>query len=97
MMGDTPVKTVQNRQCIDDMSDYDSEHHRISRSVGHRLDLGPIMLPGAQQHTTVELAAALKIQENIEGKYKAHLQSKDGQYRNVQNGRKYDTTIRWYI
>ena len=54
MMGDTPVKTVQNRQCIDNMSDYDSEHHRISKSVHHRLDLGPISLPGAQQHTTVE-------------------------------------------
>ena len=54
MMGDTPVKTVQNRQCIDNMSDYDSEHYRISKSVCHRLDLGPNMLPGAQQHTTVE-------------------------------------------
>ena len=50
MMGDTPVKTVQDRQCIDNMSDYDSEHHRISKSVCHRLDLGPILLPGAQ-HT----------------------------------------------
>ena len=29
MMGDTPVKTVQNRQCIDNVSDYDREHHRI--------------------------------------------------------------------
>ena len=28
-MGDTPVKTVQNRQCIDNVSDYDSEHYRI--------------------------------------------------------------------
>ena len=56
MMGDTPVKTVQKRQCIDNVSDYDSEHHRISKSVHHRLDLGPIMLPGAQQHTTVESA-----------------------------------------
>ena len=36
MMGDTPVKTVQNRQCIDNMSDYDSEHHRITKSVHHR-------------------------------------------------------------
>ena len=33
MMGDTPVKTVQNRQCIDNVSDYDSEHYRISKSV----------------------------------------------------------------
>ena len=31
MMGDTPVKTVQNRQCIDNMPDYDSEHYRISK------------------------------------------------------------------
>ena len=58
MMGDTPVKTGQNRQCIDNVSDYDREHHRIFKSVRHRLDLGPNMLPGAQQHTTVESAAA---------------------------------------
>ena len=48
MRGDTPVKTVQNRQCIDNVSDYDSEHYRITKSVRHRLDLGPISLPGAQ-------------------------------------------------
>ena len=54
MMGDTPVKTVQNRQCINNVSNYDSEHHRISKSVHHRLDLGPIRLLGAQQHSTVE-------------------------------------------
>ena len=82
MMGDTPVKTVQNRQCIDNVSDYDSEYHRISKSVHHRLDLGPISLPGAQQHTTVESAAALKRQDKIEGKFKAHIQSDNGQYRN---------------
>ena len=82
MMGDTPVKTVQNRQCIDNVSNYDSEHHRISKSVHHRLDLGPIRLPGAQQHTTVESAAALKIQDTIEGKFKAHMNNNDGQYRN---------------
>ena len=82
MMGDTPVKTVQNRQCIDNVSDYDSEHHRIFKSVYHRLDLGLIMLLGAQQHTTVESAAALKIQDKTEGKYKAHMQSNNGQYRN---------------
>ena len=82
MMDDTPVKTVQNRQCIHNVSDYDSEHHRISKSVCHRLDLGPIRLPGAQQHTTVESAAALKIQDKIEGKFKAHMQSNNDQYRN---------------
>ena len=63
MMGDTPVKTVQNRQYIDNMSDYDSEHHRISKSVCHKLDLGPISLLGTQQHTTVKAAATLKIQD----------------------------------
>ena len=61
MMGDTSVKTVQNRQCIDNVSDYDSEHYRITKSVHHRLYLGPNMLLGAQQHTTIESAAALKI------------------------------------
>ena len=61
MMGDTPVKIGQNRQCIDNVSEYDKEHQRIFKSVCHRLDLGPNMLPGAQQHTTVESAAALKI------------------------------------
>ena len=82
MKGDTPVKTVQNRQYIDNVSDYDSEHHRILKSVHHRLDLGPISLPGAQQHTTVESAATLKRQDKIEGKFKAHIQSNNGQYRN---------------
>ena len=82
MKGDTPVKTVQNRQYIDNMSDYDSEHHRILKSVHHRLDLGPISLLGAQQHTTVESAAALKRQDKIEGKFEAHIQSDNGQYRN---------------
>ena len=82
VMGDTPVKTGQNRQCIDNISDYDREHHRIFRSVHHRLDLGPNMLPGAQQHTTVESIAALKIQDKIEGKYNENMQSKNDQYRN---------------
>ena len=82
MMGDTPVNTVQNRQCIDNVSDYDREHHRIFKSVHHRLDLGPNMLLGAQQHTTVESAAALKIPEKIEGKDKTNMQSNNGQYRN---------------
>ena len=82
MMGDILVKTVQNRQYIDNVFDYDSEHHRISKSVCHRLDLGPISLLGAQQHTTVEAAAALKTQDKIEGNFKAHMQSDNGQYRN---------------
>ena len=82
MIGDTPVKTGQNRQCIDNVSDYDREHHRIFKSVHHRLDLGPNMLPGAQQHTTVDSAAALKIQDKIEGKYNENMQNINGQYRN---------------
>ena len=82
MMGDTRVKTGQNRQCIDNVSDYDSEHHRIFKSVRHRLDLGPNMLPGAQQHTTVESVAALKIQDKIEGEHNENMQNIHGQYRN---------------
>ena len=82
MMGDTPVKTGQNRQCIDNVSDYDREHHRIFKSVHHRLDLGPNMLPGAQQYTTVESAVALKIQDKIKGKYNENMQCSNGQYRN---------------
>ena len=68
MKGDTPVKTGQNRQCIDNIGDYNREHDRILNSVHHRLDLGSNMLLGAQQHTTVESAAALTIQDKIEGK-----------------------------
>ena len=82
MKGDTPTKTGQNRQCIDNVTDYDREHNRIFKSVHHRLDLGPNMLLGAQQHTTVESAAALKIQENIEGKYDENMQNINGQYKN---------------
>ena len=39
----------------------------------HKLDLGPISLPGAQQHTTVETAAALKIQDKTENDFKANM------------------------
>ena len=65
MKGDTPIKTGQNRQCIDNITDYNREQNRIFKSVHHRLDLGLNMLPGAQQYTTVESAAALKIQDKI--------------------------------
>ena len=74
MMGDTPVKTVQNRQYIDNVSNYESECYRISKSVRHKLDLGPISLLGAQQHTTVEIAAALDMQDNKKGNFKVLLQ-----------------------
>ena len=49
IMGDTLVKTVHNRQYIDNISTYDSELQRISKSVHHKSDLGPNNLPGAQQ------------------------------------------------
>ena len=47
------------------ITDYNREQNRIFKSVHHRLDLGLNMLPGAQQYTTVESAAALKIQDKI--------------------------------
>ena len=40
------------------------------------------MLLGVQQHTTVESAAALKIQDKIEDKYNENMQNINGQYRN---------------
>ena len=81
MEGDTPVNTGQNRQCIDNVNDYDREHDRILNSVCHRLDLVPNMLPGAQQHTTVESAATLKTQDNIEGNYDENIYAINSQYR----------------
>ena len=78
MKGDTPIKTGKNRQCIDNITDYDREHNRIYKSVCHRLDLGHKMLPGAQQYTTVESAAALKIQDKIEGKYDENMRNTNG-------------------
>ena len=47
----------------------------------HRLDLGPKILPGVQQHTTVESAAALTIQDKIEGKYDENMHNINGEYR----------------
>ena len=87
MMGDTPVKTVHNRQYIDSISAYDSEVQRISNSVCHKLDLGPMSLPGVQQHTTVVAAAAMKIQDNsmqvqdTVNALKALMQNDNGQYK----------------
>ena len=82
MEGDTPLKTGQNRQCIDNVRDYDREHDRILNSVCHGLDLGPNMLLGAQQYTTVESAAALIIQDKTKGKYDENIDNINGQYRN---------------
>ena len=82
MEGDTPTKTGQNIQCIDNIRDYNREYDRILNSVCHRLDLGPNMIPGGQQHTTVESAAALSIQEKFKSKYEDNLCNANGQYRN---------------
>ena len=87
MMGDTPVKTVHNRWYIDNIPAYNSEVQRISKSVHHKLDLGPISLSGAQQHTTVAAAAAMKTQDNsmqvqdTENALKAQMQNDNGQYK----------------
>ena len=40
------------------------------------------MLPGAQQYTTVESAAALSIQQKFKGKYDDNICNENGQYRN---------------
>ena len=80
--GDIPIKTGQNRQCIDNVRDYHREYNRILNSVCHTLDLGPNMLSGAQQHTTVDSAAALSIQEKFKGKYEDNLCNANGKYRN---------------
>ena len=85
IMGDILVKTVHNRQYIDNISAYDSEIQRISKSVCHKLDLGPNSLPGAQQYTTVEAAAAIKTQDksikvpDTENTLKAHVLNDNGQ------------------
>ena len=87
IMDDTPVKVVYNRQYIDNISAYDSEVQRITKSVCHKLDLGPNSLLGAQQYTTVETAAAIKTQDksikvqDTENALKAHMQNDNGQYK----------------
>ena len=53
----------------------------------HKLDLGPNSLPGAQQYTTVETAAAIKTQDksikvqDTENALKAHVQNDNSQYK----------------
>ena len=87
IMGDTPVKTAYNRQYIDNISAYDSEVQRISKSVCYKLDLGPNSLLGPQQYTTVEAAAAMKIQDKFmkvqdkENALKVHMLNDNGQYK----------------
>ena len=86
IMGDTLVKTVHNRH-IDNISAYDSELQRISKSVCHKLDLCPNSLPGAQQYTTVDAAAAIKTQDktmkvqDTENALKAQMLNDNGQYK----------------
>ena len=53
----------------------------------HKLDLGPNSLLGAQQHTTVEAAAAMKTQDksiklqHTENALKSHVLNDNGQYK----------------
>ena len=63
IIGDTPVKTAHNRQYIDNISTYDSDLQRISKSVHHKLDLGQNSLLGAQQYTIVKAVTAIKVQD----------------------------------
>ena len=85
IMGDTPVKTAHNKQYIDNISTYDSDLQRISKSVCHKLDLGQNSLPGAQQYTTVKAAAAIKVQDKAikvqdkEDTPKVHMSDDNGQ------------------
>ena len=56
--GDTPIKTGQNRQCIDNVRDYDREYNRILNSVCHTLDLGPTC---SQKHSSTPLLIQLQL------------------------------------
>ena len=84
-VSDTPVKTVHNRQYINNISTYDSDLQRISKSVCHKLDLGQNSLPGAQQYTTVKAAADIKVQDKAikvqdkEDTPKVHMSDNNGQ------------------
>ena len=55
IMGDTPVKTVHNRQYI---AAYDRELQRISKSEHHKLDLGPIV---SWEHNSILLLKQLQL------------------------------------
>ena len=87
IVGYTLVKRVHNKQYIDNISAYDIEVQRISKSVHHKSDLGPNSLLGAKQYTTVTAAAAMKIQDNnmkvqdTENAQEAHMQNGKGQYK----------------
>ena len=72
MKDDTPAKTGQNRQCIDNVSDYDREHYRIFKSVHHRLDLGPNMLLDSDLHSYLDLAGANFIPYIMRGQKQRH-------------------------
>ena len=85
IMGDIPVKTAHNRQYINNISTYDSDLQRISKSVHHKLDLGQNSLLGAQQYTTVKAAAPIKAQDKAmkvqdkEDTPKVHMSDDNGQ------------------
>ena len=78
LVGNTPVKMIDNRQYIDNVSANDRDVQRISKSIHHNLDLGQNSLLGAQQSTTVATAAAMKTQGD-DYTPKVHVSEDDGQ------------------
>ena len=46
---DTPVKTEDNKPCIDNIDTYNGDRALITQSLSDRLGLGQNNLPGAQQ------------------------------------------------
>ena len=62
MEGDTPIKTSQNRQCIDNVRDYDREHDRILNSVCHTLDDSD-----SDSHSYMDLASSNIITHRTQG------------------------------
>ena len=81
-------RPIDTKDIDDDfMTKYDEMYksnmcNRILNSVHHKLDLGPNMLPGAQQYTTVDSAVALSIQEKFKGTNDENIHIENGQYRN---------------
>ena len=53
MRNDTPVKTRDNRQIIDNINSYDRDKAMINRWFNDRIGLGHTSLLGAQQVTAI--------------------------------------------
>ena len=77
LIGDTPVKTVQNSPDIDNIIAYDREVQRISKVVHHKLDLGQNSLPREQLYTMVKPAAYLDLTNTDNTQYNTRTNKKD--------------------